>query len=152
MSELKCLEKKWARRYLRVAKEVASWSKDPSTKVGAVLVSPDNHILSTGYNGFPQGLADTKERLETREIKYKYVRHAERNALSRARVVAQSNDLVMFITHPPCSRCLVDMKAEGVGTIVFPECKDKEFVERWGLEEVLEVADELNIEVIQLAR
>jgi len=61
---------------------IAQWSKDPSTKVGAVIIDPRNkRIISTGFNGFPVGVENTTDRLGTREIKYKMVVHAETNAL-----------------------------------------------------------------------
>ena len=52
--------KKWDKRFLELAKLVGSWSKDPSTKVGAVIVDCNNRIISVGYNGFPKGVKDNK--------------------------------------------------------------------------------------------
>jgi dCMP deaminase len=76
--------KKWDDRYLELAKFVAQWSKDPSTKTGAVLVSPTGSVVGLGYNGFPRGVEDTDERLNDRELKYKMVVHCERNAMISA--------------------------------------------------------------------
>ena len=59
---------KWKIRYLKLAKHIASWSKDPSTQCGAVIVNPDNEIISVGFNGFPRGIEDTPLRLNDREI------------------------------------------------------------------------------------
>lgn len=75
---------KWDRRFMEMAKLVSTWSKDPSTKIGAVLVNPDNVVLGMGYNGFPRGVADTDERLNNRELKYKLVVHGEVNAILAA--------------------------------------------------------------------
>ena len=72
--------KRWDMRFLEMAQLVASWSKDPSTKVGATIVDDDRRVISVGYNGFPKGVADNK-RLEDRDEKYKMIVHAERNAL-----------------------------------------------------------------------
>ena len=69
--------KKWDMRFLDMAKMVGSWSKDPSTQVGAAIVDNDRRVISVGYNGFPKGVADN-ERLEDREEKYKMIVHAER--------------------------------------------------------------------------
>lgn len=69
---------------MEMAKLVSTWSKDPSTKIGAVLVNPDNVVLGMGYNGFPRGVADTDERLNNRELKYKLVVHGEVNAILAA--------------------------------------------------------------------
>jgi len=73
--------KKWDARYLDLAKHIAQWSKDPSTKAGAVIVSPKGSIVSVGYNGFAKGVVDSDERLNDRETKYKMVVHCERNAI-----------------------------------------------------------------------
>lgn len=76
---------KWDRRFLELAKHISSWSKDPSTKVGAVLVDPTTKlVVGIGYNGFPRGVHDTVERLDVRDTKYKFVVHAEVNAILMA--------------------------------------------------------------------
>ena len=54
--------KKWADRYLSICNEVASWSRDPSTQVGAVVVGDKGQILSQGYNGFPRNIRDNADR------------------------------------------------------------------------------------------
>ncbi|MBI2669577.1 MAG: hypothetical protein HYX20_00290 [Candidatus Yanofskybacteria bacterium] len=63
------MTEKWDRRFLALAEFVAQWSKDPSTKTGAVIVDSNNRLVSVGYNGFPRGVNDSPERLENREIK-----------------------------------------------------------------------------------
>lgn len=75
---------KWDRRFMALAKLVSTWSKDPSTKIGAVIVDYDNVVMGLGYNGFPRGVDDTDERLNNRELKYKLVTHAEVNAIINA--------------------------------------------------------------------
>ena len=60
---------KWDERFLRMAKEVSTWSKDPSTKVGAVGVDINRRIKCTGYNGFPRSIRDDS-RLDDRDSKY----------------------------------------------------------------------------------
>jgi len=72
---------KWAKRYLNLAKEISTWSKDPSTQIGAVIIGNKGQIVSQGYNGFPRGIKDSEERYNDREIKYKYTIHAEANAI-----------------------------------------------------------------------
>lgn len=72
---------KWDTRYLGLSKFIAQWSKDPSTKTGAVIVSPTGSVISVGYNGFPRKVADHEERLNNREEKYKIIVHCERNAI-----------------------------------------------------------------------
>jgi dCMP deaminase len=75
----------WDAYFIGIAREVSTASKDPSTKVGAVIVRPDWTVAAMGYNGFPRGIADTPERLNDRETKYALVTHAEVNAILTAR-------------------------------------------------------------------
>lgn len=70
----------WDDRFLELATVISSWSKDPSTQVGAVIVDDDNRVISIGYNGFPKGIKDD-HRLSNRDLKYEMVVHAEANAL-----------------------------------------------------------------------
>lgn len=72
---------KWDLRFLDMAQLVASWSKDPSTQTGAVIVDPDRRVVSVGFNGLPRGVADIDERLHNRELKYQMIVHCERNAM-----------------------------------------------------------------------
>lgn len=74
----------WDVRFMDLAMMVASWSKDPSTKVGAVLVNDRNEVMGMGYNGFARGVQDLQERLENRDVKYELVVHAEVNAILTA--------------------------------------------------------------------
>lgn len=120
---------KWNARFLDLARLVASWSKDPSTKVGAVIVGPDMEIRSTGFNGFPRGIADTAERLTNREEKLNLVVHAEMNAiLNAARFGVELKGCTMYVVAtdqsgsvwggPPCTRCTVEVIQAGIATIV----------------------------------
>ena len=103
MSELN----KWDKRYLALAKEVASWSKDPSTQVGAVTVGNKKEVPSQGFNGFPRGIIDSKDRYNNRETKYKYVVHAEMNAIYNATYSGVSLDGAVLYVYglPICSEC-----------------------------------------------
>ena len=78
------MSEKWDRRFLELAEHISTWSKDPSTKVGCVVVGEDREIRSTGFNGFPRGIEDDAERLEDREQKYPLICHAEENAIMHA--------------------------------------------------------------------
>ena len=82
------MSEKWDGRFLSLATHIANWSKDPSTKVGCVVVGPDREIRSTGFNGFPRGIADTDERLSDRELKSPLICHAEENAIMHAARIA----------------------------------------------------------------
>ena len=108
--------KKWAARMLTLAKEVASWSKDESTKVGAVITTKDGAPVSWGFNGMPMGVDDTVPERHERPLKYKWFCHAERNALDLA--PRDVNDCVMFVTFSPCSGCAQSIIQRGIKTVV----------------------------------
>lgn len=93
---------KWARRFLDLADHVAQWSKDPSTKVGAVIAR-QNEIISVGYNGFPRHIRDIPELYENREAKLLRVIHAEVNAIKYAKGNTINTDI--YISIPPCQEC-----------------------------------------------
>src|SRR6185436_10597230 len=91
----RCIMKqdRWDRHFLQLCVDHARMSKDPSTRVGAVLVGPELVILASGFNGFPRGVKDTEERLNDRELKTRLVVHAEMNAvLAAARVGVRSEE------------------------------------------------------------
>jgi len=107
-------EEKWHLRFLRLAHEVASWSVDPSTKVGCVLVR-DRRVISTGYNGFPRNISDNFERLMDREKKYEITVHAEVNAITTAALHGVStDDCSAYVTFSPCSRCAAVLINAGI--------------------------------------
>jgi dCMP deaminase len=89
-------QEKWDRRFLDVAKMVSSWSKDPSSQIGAVIVNDNRHIVATGYNGFPIDVKDTPERYADRELKYKLVVHAEINSIIQAGHKAKGGTLYVY--------------------------------------------------------
>ena len=101
---------------MEMAELVASWSKDPSTRVGAVIVSPDNHVVSVGFNGFPRGIEDN-DRLNQRGTKYMNIVHAEMNALIHA---DRSVEGCILYTYPfqPCSQCAACIIQSGIKKIV----------------------------------
>lgn len=114
---------KWDERFLELAKLVGSWSKDPSTQVGAVIVDDNNRIISIGFNGFPKGIKDSEERLLDRELKYDIVIHAEANALSFAN---RSVEGCTMYTYPfqPCSRCaglIIQSEIKRVVSVIHPD-------------------------------
>jgi dCMP deaminase len=107
-------EEKWHLRFLRLAHEVASWSVDPSTKVGCILVR-DRRVISTGYNGFPKNISDNFERLMDREKKYEITVHAEVNAITTAALHGVSTDgCSAYVTFSPCSRCAAVLINAGI--------------------------------------
>lgn len=105
----------WDKRFLELAELISSWSKDPSTKVGAVITS-GNKIISLGYNGFPSKINDD-DRLYQREEKYKIIIHAERNAILFAN---QNLNNCTIYTYPfmPCSSCASLIIQSGINRVV----------------------------------
>jgi dCMP deaminase len=109
----------WHQRFLDLAEHISSWSKDPSTQVGAVIVDDQRRIVSTGYNGFPRGVEDLDSRLQDRTIKYEMIVHGEINAILFAN---QSIYGCTLYTWPfmPCSRCAAIVIQSGIRTVVAP--------------------------------
>ncbi|AMQ66003.1 dCMP deaminase [Stenotrophomonas phage vB_SmaS-DLP_6] len=110
-------QKFWDMRFAQLAKLVSLWSKDPSTKVGSVIVRPDKTIASVGFNGFPKGVPDTPEWYEDREIKYKLVKHAEENAILFSQESLEGYTLYVYPL-PPCSQCAGDIVQRGIKRVV----------------------------------
>lgn len=126
---------RWDQHFLRLTLEHARMSKDPSTRVGAVIVGPDREIRASGFNGFPRGIADTMERLTNREVKLSLVVHAEMNAVLnavRAGVSVKGCTLYLSATDdsgavwggPPCTRCTVELIQAGIAHVVSLPFKD----------------------------
>ena len=123
------MSERWDRHFLGLALYHSRLSKDPSTRVGSVIVGPDREILSAGFNGFPRGVADTPERLNDRATKLQLVVHAEMNALlAAARTGMRLKGCTLFLAAtdssgmvwggPPCTRCTVEIIQVGISEIV----------------------------------
>ena len=123
------VSERWDQHFLALAVQVARMSKDPSTKVGAVIVGPEREVLSTGFNGLPRGIADTEVRLNDRDTKLKLVVHGEMNAIlnaARNGVRLKGSALYLAATDisgaewggPPCTRCCVEVIQAGIVEIV----------------------------------
>ena len=120
----------WNERFLNLATHISKWSKDPSTKVGCVVVGPDNEIRSTGFNGLPRGIEDSEDRLNNREIKYPMICHAEENAiLHAARIGISLKECTAYVTWPPCTRCARSLIQAGILTVIYTE--NTEIPDRW---------------------
>lgn len=127
---------KWHNRYLDLAKSISGWSKDPNTKVGAVIIGDKGQILSQGYNGFPRGILDTEERLNEREIKLSFIVHAEMNAIYNATYsgICLDNSTLYVYGLPICSECAKGIIQVGISKIVIPSefvKLRKEWTESW---------------------
>lgn len=128
---MKVTDEKWVGRLLKLAKEVGSWSKDESTKVGAVITTSDGKPVSWGFNGMPMGIDDTVPERHERPLKYRWMCHAERNAMD----LAPQGDLtgcVMFVTFAPCSSCAQSIIQKRISEVVVDESGQiSNLPERW---------------------
>ena len=137
---------KWDRRFYNLAVHISSWSKDESTRVGAVIVDNKKRIISVGFNGFPAGVDDT---ITSRDQKLRRTVHAEVNALSFANRSVEG--CTVYVTHAPCSNCAAVLIQHNVGAVAFPE-PEPAFLERWGesYEEAMKMFREAGVYVMEI--
>lgn len=141
---------KWDSRFIALAEHVSTWSKDPSTKVGAVIVDPRKRIVSVGFNGFPQQMPDHDLFYENRDEKYSRIIHGEMNAYAFAE---RSVEGCTLYTWPfmPCDRCFVFMGQVGITRFVAPAATTEQEA-RWGksFTKVRQYAKEMGVELIEV--
>lgn len=131
------MTEKWDRRFLALCEHVATWSKDPRTQVGAVLVKDVNREPILGYNGFPRGVSDTPERYNNREFKHQIVLHAERNAILTAK--RDLKGYTLYCSLRPCLLCSCDIIQAEIARVVYPaltpeqEHKHENYRDEWAL-------------------
>lgn len=119
----------WDQSFIDMAKGFAQRSKDPSTKVGAVIVGPDNEVRSLGYNCFPRGVNDNIPSRFDRPEKYKWFEHAERNAIyNAARVGIPLKGCHIYVSWIPCSDCARAIIQSGITALIV---EDLSIPERW---------------------
>jgi len=139
---------KWHIRYIETAKMFATWSPDPNKKIGAVIIGNKGQIKSQGYNGFPRGIADLPERYDDRPTKYKYVCHAEANAVYNALHNGTSvlGDTIYVTGLPVCHECAKAIIQVGIKCVVYdtPIDSDPRWLESGSL--ALSMFDECGIE------
>lgn len=137
---------KWDNRFLALAKYISAWSKDPSTKVGTVIAK-EKRFISIGYNGFPQGVEDTEERLNNRDWKYPLTVHGELNALNFAD--GDLSDCTLY-NYPfmPCSVCAGPIIQRGIKRVVSLASDNPRWLESF--EKSLVMFREAKVELILL--
>jgi len=121
-------DNKWDKRFLQLARTVAQWSKDPSTKVGAAITH-GNRIVSLGYNGFAAGVHDDPARYQDRDFKMAAVIHAEENCLLYSRGSVHGCTIYTW-PMPPCSNCAAKIIQAGIYRVVSIE-PTAEQMDRW---------------------
>jgi len=138
----------WNSKFMSIAKDVSQWSKDRSVGVGAVIVK-NNRIISTGYNGFPEGLDDEKSERHQRPDKYSWTVHAEENAIiSCARIGVSTQDAVMYCTWFPCAGCARMIVNAGIKKIICgqkPDLNNEKFGKEFEI--VLEMLHEADVDI-----
>lgn len=125
---------------MELAKAAASWSKDPSTKIGAVAIGDKGQVLSTGYNGFPRNIEDTEDRLYSRNIKYQLIVHAEMNCIYNATYNGVSLDgATLYVAGLPCcSQCALGIIQVGIKKVVMDgDPENERWKESWELTRTL---------------
>jgi dCMP deaminase len=120
---------KWDIRFLALAQHIAAWSKDPSTKCGAVIVDGNRKIVGVGYNGFPRGVDDQSYRYDNRDSKLKLTVHAEANAILNANNSVEHCDLYVWPL-PPCNECAKLIIQAGICNVFAPKLTG-ELKKRW---------------------
>lgn len=116
-SHRKIFMNKWDKRFISLARHVAQWSKDPSTKVGAVIVDENKRIISLGFNGFPIGVMDTDDLLSNRELKLQAILHAEENAILFAKQDLSKCTLYVWPLMT-CAKCASKIIQSGIKKVV----------------------------------
>jgi len=130
----------WDLRFLNLALHVSVWSKDPRTGVGAIIARGKRDI-DVGYNGFPEGIVDSKKRLSDYDVKHQLMIHAEQNAMNNS-----TRNLVgstLYVTYPPCVPCTMSIISRNLGRVVCLE-SSKEKMEKHHVD--IELSKELFLE------
>jgi dCMP deaminase len=145
------MSEKWDKRYINLVKEVATWSKDPSSKIGSIVVSPTGSVLAQGYNGFPRGIEDREDRLNDRSVKYDYMVHAEMNSIYNATYngVCLVNSTIYIYGLPVCHECAKAIIQVGISRVV--SIRTKELSPKWkdSCTIALDLFKEAGVEVVE---
>jgi len=131
---------KWDFRFLEMARQISLWSKDPSTKIGALAVGDDGQILAQGYNGFARGVEDSFERLNNREVKYDFIIHAEHNCIFNACLngVRLKDSTLYVFGLPICHKCSPGIIQVGIKKVVMAfDREDKRWMDSWDKSKVM---------------
>src|SRR5262249_46543256 len=128
----------WRARFLRLASEVASWSKDPKGGVGAVLVDARKRVVGLGFNGFPDRIPDDPALLNDQAAKLPRMIHAEVNAVLNATNSVQG--AALFTTLTPCAECaklIIQAGIEAVYRLPHPEHRHQSWAESFAIADTI---------------
>ena len=148
MASTQIISGKWQARFIDLAKEIASWSKDDSSRVGAVIVRPDRTICSVGFNGFPRGIKDSRDAIANRDTKLLRMVHAELNAILSAKEPLTGYSLFVW-PFQPCAQCAAAIIQAGIANVYCP-FNDHLAHERWSesFKAALQMFDEAGVRTI----
>ena len=119
----------WADTWFEICHVVAKRSKDKRTKLGAVIIGPDNELRSLGYNSFPRGINDNKEERQESPEKYHWFEHAERNAIYNAcRTGTPLKGCTLYVPLTPCCDCARAIIQAGITKVAI---ETSEIPEHW---------------------
>lgn len=139
MAGNKTFDGDWDHYFASLAYLVSLKSKDRSTKVGCVITTQDNRIVSTGYNGLVRGMDDGKDEYYDRPLKYEVFEHSERNAIFNAVNLGHSlKDCKIYITGFPCTDCARAIVQSGISSVIIHDVLSEDFKKRWA--EKMEIA------------
>lgn len=123
------MDSKWDSYFLDMCQHVAVLSKDESTKLGCVIVGSHHVVRSSGYNSFPRNVNDNRAVRQVRPLKYKWIEHAERNAIYNAALVgAALEGCTLYCEWPPCTDCARAIIQCGIVEVVV---RSKVVPDRW---------------------
>ena len=160
LKTIRTREERWDARFLRMALDISTWSKDRSTQVGCVIVGKAGEVLSTGYNGLPRGVDDDVEARHERPEKYHWFEHGERNAIfNAARNGTALAGATLYVTSAPskftcCTDCARAIIQSGIVRVVQEPLQfDSEAQKRWSesTERVLTMFKESGVEYDNIA-
>ena len=142
-------QKWWDEFFMAQAEHMATASKDPSTKAGAVIYDTHRRPLGNGYNGFPRGVLDTEDRLNNRDVKYLMIQHAESNAIDNSTTSLDGSTI--YATHFPCAQCAGRIIQKGIKRVVTKK-PSEDFISRWetSISISLDMFKESGVEVVLL--
>lgn len=140
---------KWGVRFLNLAKMYSDWSRDPSTQVGAVIVNDKNQQVGQGYNGFPRGMDDDENRYKDRNFKYKFILHAEENAILNSQGSLEGCTIFIW-PFLCCTNCASKIIQSGITKVVYPRPEEEH--PRWSdsHNEAKRILRECEVDVVEI--
>jgi dCMP deaminase len=124
----------WHTYFLDLTDAIARRSKDPNTQVGAIIVGPAHEIRSTGYNSFPRHIRDDIPERLVRPEKYRWIEHAERNAIyNAARCGTPTEGCTLYCQIMPCMDCARAVVQTGIRNVIVSFTKHEAYKDtpRW---------------------